>query len=108
MPVLTTLPVQSWTTCTTSTSRPGRFATGGPRLRPQYQTFANFGALTRTARHRRPTGRAQPDPFCGTTSDQHSQKIYTPFVRIFTSFEPTFVTTGRFFSIYGIGPLTVL
>ena len=105
MPVLTTLPVQPWTTCTASTSRSGGQATGGLRPRPQNLTFDNFGVRTLPARRRRPTGRAQPDPLIGTTSDQ---KIYTPFVMIFTSFVLTFATTGRFSSTYGTGSQTAL
>ena len=97
MPVLTTLPVQLWTTCAASL-----------RHRPLFQTFTNCFARTLTARHRRPTGRTQPDPLRGTTSDQHSLQIYTPYVTIYSNSEPTFVTTGSFFSIYRIGSPTVL
>ena len=97
MPVLTTLPVQLWTTCAASL-----------RHRPLSQIFANCFARTLTARHRRPTGRTQPDPLRGTTSDQHPLRIYTPFVTIYSNFEPTFATTGSLFSTYRIGSQTVL
>ena len=92
MPVLTTLPVQLWTTCAASL-----------RHRPLCQIFTNCSARTLTARHRRPTGRTQPDPLRGTTSDQHSLRIYTPFVTIYTNYGMTYATTGLSFSTYGIG-----
>ena len=95
MLVLTTLPVQLWTTCASL------------RHRPLPLIFANCFARTLTARHRRPTGRTQPDPLRGTTSDQHSLQIYTAFVTIYSSSEPTFANTGSFFSIYRIGSQTV-